>query len=328
MFDSEEKVFLSVIIPVYNTEQYLNRCVSSIIDQDISGIEVILVDDGSTDESGRLCDRFSRKYKNITVIHQINQGLSVARNTGLEIAKGEYILFVDSDDFVENGSMQLIKSELSNTNKYDVYQFNTNKFLEQNNSKKQYNNVLSISGAIDGQTYLKQTLPHGLTVTVWSYMYRRSFLLEQSLWFKPGVFHEDEEFTMRVLLKAKSVATIEEIFYNYCLRPSSITTKKNQEKNAKDLLDNCDELRKIFEMVDDSELKNLLFNKLVSLNFTAFMLGYKTNRSFDNRISIRFLKKYAYTRSNKIKYLIYLISPHLFYNCEKLFLKVRGKLNE
>lgn len=328
MLNLEEKVWLSVVIPVYNTEQYLKRCVFSITNQNTNGVQIILVDDGSKDKSGDLCDELSNNHENITVIHQTNQGLSVARNNGLIKAKGEYVLFVDSDDFLENDCLQIIKSELSISSKCDVYQFNTNKYVERQNIKKQYNKVISLENAIDGKTYLKQTLPLGLTVTVWSYLYRRDFLIEQNLWFKPGVYHEDEEFTVRVLLKAGSVTTIENTLYDYCIRPSSITTKRNQEKNANDLLENCDILKPIFNSVDDIELRSLLLNKLVSMNLTAFMLGYRTNKSFKSRISTSFLIENAYTRSNRIKSIIYKISPQIFYNCENLFLKLRGMLNE
>ena len=105
-----KKKALSIIIPVYNVEAYLEQCVKSILDQSTPEVEVILVDDGSTDDSGKLCDKFAAQSKELIVVHQENGGLSAARNTGLRFATGRYITFVDSDDFIGNNSIQKILS--------------------------------------------------------------------------------------------------------------------------------------------------------------------------------------------------------------------------
>ena len=111
---------LSIIIPVYNSESYLSRCLESITNQYSNDIEIILIDDGSRDSSGIICDNFSKKYYNITVIHTINQGVSAARNEGINLAKGDWIWFVDSDDTITSDSFFYIRKIISNINKQKI----------------------------------------------------------------------------------------------------------------------------------------------------------------------------------------------------------------
>ena len=110
---------LSIIIPVYNIENYLERCINSIIAQNINECEIILVDDGSTDTSSNICDFYSKQYDYIHTIHQINQGLSCARNTGIKNAKGDYIWFIDGDDYIENNALRIILDQISSNS--DIY---------------------------------------------------------------------------------------------------------------------------------------------------------------------------------------------------------------
>ena len=108
-----KKIKLSIIIPVYNVEKYLSICLDSVLAQDLKNIEVIMVDDGSTDNSGEICDKYSNKYSNFIAIHQKNKGLSGARNTGIKKSKGEFLMFIDSDDFInKNVSLNSIVNNL------------------------------------------------------------------------------------------------------------------------------------------------------------------------------------------------------------------------
>ena len=107
---------ISVVIPVYNVKPYLERCINSVVNQTYKNLEIILVDDGSTDGSDKICDDYSKKYKNIEVIHKKNGGLSDARNVGIENAHGQYIQFIDSDDYVNNKMIEILYNNLKNTN--------------------------------------------------------------------------------------------------------------------------------------------------------------------------------------------------------------------
>lgn len=110
----------SIIIPVYNVEKYLKKCLTSIVQQNFNDYELILVDDGSTDMSGKICDEFEEKYNNIIVMHISNSGVSNARNKGLEIARGEYIWFVDSDDYVEPEALKILSEQLEMNPKIEL----------------------------------------------------------------------------------------------------------------------------------------------------------------------------------------------------------------
>ena len=126
--DRTTEELISVVVPVYNVEKYLERCVDSIIKQTYKNLDIILVDDGSQDNSGKICDKYKEKYNNIQVIHQKNQGLSIARNNGLAIAEGNYITFIDSDDWIKKdmieslfNAMHKYKADIASVAVYDVY---------------------------------------------------------------------------------------------------------------------------------------------------------------------------------------------------------------
>ena len=106
----DEKL-VSIIIPIYNSEKYLKKCIDSILEQKYNNLEIILINDGSTDNSGKICDRLAIEDKRIKVIHKLNEGVSIARNKGLEMAKGEYIFFIDSDDYIDENIISLLKME-------------------------------------------------------------------------------------------------------------------------------------------------------------------------------------------------------------------------
>lgn len=142
--DERDKVMnycpkFTVIIPVYNVAAYLAKCIDSVLKQEFKQYEVILIDDGSTDESGTICDKFAEQDKRIVVIHQKNKGLSAARNIGIENAKGEYILFLDSDDYWHDSSaLNIIYSRL-NVSNADILSFNYMSFIT---NKKEYNRIM------------------------------------------------------------------------------------------------------------------------------------------------------------------------------------------
>lgn len=162
----KNKIILSIIIPVYNVEHYLKRCLDSLVGQLLKNMEVILIDDGSTDNSGMICDRYKEKYKSfIKVVHQQNAGLSSARNTGIEIACGEYLYFLDSDDFLYNKFIEIIYKHLIK-HKYDIIEFKSYWLTEEtdlhlkiseNTYEKSRNELISeiVMGDIGCQIWLR-----------------------------------------------------------------------------------------------------------------------------------------------------------------------------
>lgn len=210
---------LSIIIPAYNAEAYLPQCLDSILAQERQGCEVIVVDDGSTDGTAALLER----YPDVKVVHQENRGMSTARNRGLDEARGEYILFVDSDDLLTDGALETLVAELSGE---DIIAFNAKK-LHDATGEQTYHPTIREPETTDGWTYfcrhrLEATDIH--FVCIWQRAYRRQFLIDNNLRFADGLRRaEDDLFTTQAMLHAKSVKTIPDCLYTYRVRRGSIT---------------------------------------------------------------------------------------------------------
>ena len=212
----------SVISPVYNIKEYLQDCIDSVLAQSVCNYEVILVNDGSTDGSDELCNEYAKKHPQIQVVHQRNQGVSAARNTGLEKAVGEYVLFLDSDDWWEPNLLELLTPITENG--CDLVEFGFQIVSQDDSCKKVYPPLLS--NGLCGKDYLQQlfqnlSMPTG---ACWCCAYRRQFLIDDQLRFPIGVrYGEDIKFRMAVLEKASSVYAISKTPYCYRIRNSSVT---------------------------------------------------------------------------------------------------------
>ena len=210
---------LSIIIPAYNAEAYLPQCLASILAQEHQGCEVIVVDDGSTDGTAALLER----YPDVKTIHQANRGMSTARNRGLDEARGEYILFVDSDDLLTDGALTTLAAELTGE---DIISFNAKK-LHDATGEQIYHPTIREPETTDGWSYynrhrLEPTDIH--FVCIWQRAYRRQFLMDNNLRFADGLRRaEDDLFTTQAMLHAKSVKAIADCLYIYRVRQGSIT---------------------------------------------------------------------------------------------------------
>ena len=192
---------LSLIIPIYNIDKYLDKCLNSISTQKNKDIEIILVNDGSTDKSLSICERYKKKDKRIKIINQENQGLSAARNVGLKYANGEFIWFIDGDDYIEDGSVERIMSLLNVEN--DIIVFNYNKVKNGKIIKmKGYYNFDKID------TKYVLAFP-----SVWNKIFRKS-ILEVDL-FPEGHVYEDLYAVPNLILRTKNIVFIEDFLYNY-----------------------------------------------------------------------------------------------------------------
>lgn len=217
---------LSIIIPTYNAEAYLPQCLDSILAQEHSGCEVIVVDDGSTDGTAALLEH----YPDVKVVHQENRGMSTARNRGLDEARGEYILFVDSDDLLTDGALETLVAELSGE---DIIAFNAKK-LHDATGEQTYHPTIREPETTDGWTYfcrhrLEATDIH--FVCIWQRAYRRQFLIDNNLRFADGILRaEDNLFTTQAMLAAKTLRTITPCLYIYRIRANSITTTVDRSR--------------------------------------------------------------------------------------------------
>lgn len=229
---------LSVIVPVYNVEKYLRKCVDSLLVQDLSAneYEIILVDDGSPDLCGQICDEYANRHANVKVIHRENGGLSAARNSGMEVAVGQYIQFVDSDDYLEPNLLKTLVEKM-NAEELDVLRFNYQnvneryEVFEPNKVSKPFMDYRD--EVCDGLTFLTERL--GFGCYAWQFVVRREILYGCA--FKEGIYFEDTEWTPRLLLKAEHVTSTDLVVYNYLMREGSITQSVDEKKKRKMLDD-------------------------------------------------------------------------------------------
>lgn len=312
---------LSIIVPIYGVEQYLHKCVESLLNQDIpsSDYEIILVDDGSPDACPQICDEYAAAHKNIRVVHRENGGLSAARNSGIEIAQGEYIMFVDSDDYIEPNVLSGLMAQVERGN-LDVLRYNYQNvneqyevFLPYRDAKRDVDYSENITG---GEDFLNNRL--GPMCYAVMFVIKRE-LLDDCI-FKEGIYFEDVEWTPRLLLKSKRVASTKIIAYNYLWRTGSITLPTDPVKRRKVIEDKISLIRGFQEQsrfVADTSWFTWMtsFNAMTILNDLAVM------SSSERKPYLRELKslcifplsiKREKILSHKIKTIIANISPSLY----------------
>lgn len=213
---------LTIIIPVYNIKEYIERCVSSLGNITDTEIEILIIDDGSTDGSDIVCDKLSQANKNVKVIHQKNMGLSEARNTGIRKASGDYIFFVDGDDYLSDGAVGYILNAIkTNSDIYIIDHANVYDGIKKEIIEKKFkSNVSVMSGS--------EVLAMNGAISAWSSICKKTFLYDNNLFFTPNLIHEDFEFSIRLYSLAKSVEHVSVPIYNYvCDRTGSIMNSKN-----------------------------------------------------------------------------------------------------
>lgn len=225
---------ISVIVPVYNVDRYLLDCVESILGQDYTNLQIILIDDGSTDCSGAICDEYSKRDARIQVIHQKNGGAAAAKNAGLKVATGEYLSFVDSDDLLAPGAYSHMVKILESSGA-DVVQCS---YLDlfKNHSKEQIQTLAEMSG----EEYLVQFTKDWTCALLWDKLYRRN--LFDGIFFETGHKIDDEYFTYCGIMNAQKVVRDGRIIYNYRKRASSVML--SPESANRILFDKIDYLTK------------------------------------------------------------------------------------
>lgn len=210
---------VSIIVPVYNVEKYLNRCIDSLLNQTYKNIEIILVNDGSTDSSDKICDNYSAEDTRIRVIHKKNGGLSEARNYGIEIAKGEFISFVDSDDFVSIYYIEhLIEAIKRNDSDMSVSWFYN--FLDGDICEKPVTKIENYCKLTCKQALERLLYQNGIETSAWGKLYRTCYF--QSIRYPIGKLYEDIPVTVSILFNCKSIASISNKDYFYFHRRDSI----------------------------------------------------------------------------------------------------------
>ena len=209
---------ISVIVPIYKVEAYLDRCIQSIVAQTYQNMEIILVDDGSPDNCPAICDAWAEKDSRIRVIHQENGGLSDARNAGLEIATGEYIAFVDSDDSIHPDFLERLYQALTEQGA-DVAECAVNYVDEAGNILRQ-RSAAEVAAMDKLEALRRLVLEDGVYQTVWNKLYRRGVI--EDIPFEKGKLNEDEFWTYRVFDRIEKLAVVQKPLYHYLQRGGSI----------------------------------------------------------------------------------------------------------
>lgn len=220
--------FISIVIPVYKVEEYLRECVDSVLAQSFSDYEVILVDDGSPDSCGQICDEYAERDPRIKVIHQSNQGISVARNTGIRAAMGEYLYFLDSDDAIEPDCLESLAAAASEGH-YDIAEGG---YRTSDGSEITVPQQLP-TGPVESGKILEFYCRRKWTVLAWNKLVRRELVLEKELFFIPGIIYEDCAWTFALAHQAKSLYVLNRPTYIYRIRPGSIMTSTNATKSVR-----------------------------------------------------------------------------------------------
>lgn len=231
--DIELNPRISVIVPVYNVQNYLERCIESVLNQTFKNFELILVNDGSTDNSLNICKRY-KKDNRIKIISQKNKGLSAARNKGLELAQGEYVSFIDSDDFVEKDYLKLL---FENINKYSTDIAMCEYFLTNEKGKKysivRFNEPKTIL-VLSGRETLKYSYEKNGTsnIVAWNKIYKKTMF--NNIKYKEGSYFEDDQIAGQLFYTAKRVSFVHQPLYNYVQRSNSIIHSSWNLKKYKD----------------------------------------------------------------------------------------------
>lgn len=220
--------FFSVILPIYNVAPYLEQCIRSVLEQEFSDYELILVDDGSTDQCPEICDGYAMEFSHVKVIHKTNGGLSSARNAGLALARGQYIWFVDSDDWIEPNSLQILydacRAERPDMVKFNFFRNGSNEETIMSNVPAGYYCDESQREQLLERAFLK---PGTFHLSAWGNLYAAEFVRQNKLVFvsERQIGSEDYLFNLQALSAAKKICVITDSLYHYRLRIGSLTQK-------------------------------------------------------------------------------------------------------
>ena len=294
----------SIIIPVYNVEKYLSACVDSILNQSYKDYEIILVDDGSNDSSPLICDEYSSKFSFIHTIHKSNGGQADARNVGLEVSKGDYICYIDSDDFLSNNNVLNILAEKTKT-KPDVihYKFSEWFEIEGHLANCKFDYKVPTQGRSIGEIYCDLIDKDSYYNSAWSKIIRRQLLIDNNIRFEKGIVGEDNEWYYHVVLVAKSLILVDESLYIYRRRMGS-TTSTIKRKNLEDQLYILNKWEDILNKYSPDERTRVIWGSLAKQYCSALII-YALNKDVKDLLPVITNKKYLLQYSNNPRVVIF-----------------------
>ena len=317
---------ISVIVPIYNVEKYLNKCIESIINQSYSNLEIILVDDGSKDNASIMCDSYLLKDNRIKVIHKENGGLSDARNVGIEKAKGKYIIFIDSDDWIDEKMIEIL---------YDIIKKNNSDisicdyflaYNEEIQTQKENIKVINLSNI----EALKKIYDKDLDVCMivaWNKLYKID-LFKDNIRYPYGKIHEDEFTTYKLLYKAEKISYTNRKMYYYRQREKSIMSKSFNKKRL-DVLEALEE--RAYYMKNTVKDEGLYKKTLIEYYGVVIKLYFKYEENYvsDKKTLKMLLKKarkiymknivsFKWNLKLKIIYTTFIINPNIYKVIERI----------
>lgn len=303
-------MFFSVIVPVYNVEKYLAECLDSILAQTFSDYELIVVDDGAKDKSGKICDEYAEKDSRIKVIHKENGGLSDARNVGTKDARGDYMVYIDSDDYIlSTDFLQVLHDNLSGA---DILLYKHQKFFDGSEEKLpctySYQNISpedsymeKLEKLVSGDAF------YGMA---WIKAFKRALIVEHKIEFEVGLLGEDMEWNYHLITHARSLNVVDRPFIAYRQRANSITTS-TKLKNLTDFIYILEKWsHKINEEIQDEAFKNVLFGSMAKY-YSNMLITYnrvkeKEKKQYIKRIKgLAWLLKYAMSKRPKLVAKVY-----------------------
>lgn len=315
---------LSIIVPMYNSAQFLPKCLDSLVNQDIPSdcYEIILVNDGSPDQSLQLADQYAGRYSNIVVLSQENKGTSGARNTGIRYASGEYLYFVDPDDYILENSLSEILQIVENKS-LDVLRFRYAEVDENyapTRSCKHPEQPDYSSSIMDGYSFMAERL--GTACYVWTYLFRTSLIKSNGIYFIEGDYFDDTPWLPRVLAKAQRVDSVDYVRHFYLIRSDSLVQSKSTDaikKKVNGQLFLIDELKRQKDGTING--KGIQWYEMMVASCVLSLLSLIGTYDFLNRKDyIKRLKeqdvfplsRYRKTGISHLKVLLINISPNLF----------------
>lgn len=276
MIRTGEELLLSIIIPVYKVEKYLEKCILSLQNQTLTNFEIIMIDDGSPDNCPEICDTLQKQYKNIVVIHKNNGGQAEARNYGIDVAKGKYLMFVDSDDYIEDNKFIENISSIIKQNNPDMIMYGYKKYYEETqkfSEKKSFiPNEDSIIDSLIKQNYFK--------ACPWDKILKRELIIENNIRFPIGKLSEDIEWCSKILriIDFNKISILNENPYIYVQRQQS-TTKLVNEKHINDIINILSS-----ELVKDEGGNSYIINSYLAYEYTM-TLGIVSSKLYKNKYS-------------------------------------------
>lgn len=257
---------VSIIVPVYNSEKYLSKCLDSLVNQTLEDIEIIVIDDKSQDKSKEIINEYYAKQikKIVPIFFEKNKGQGYARNVGIDRANGEYIIFVDSDDYVDLEMCEILYNKAKEKN-FDIVCFDINKIINGNLKKQALQYDKSIEGDIDLKKRFKIFKSSGYFTTR---MYRRKMLIDNNIKFPIGIHYEDSMFNTLTLLYANTIAKVDKGMYFYLIRDNSSSNSYNQER----LYDRIETTELMFKEVNERNLYKK-YKALVDYKYINMTVG-------------------------------------------------------